>query len=68
MRRLAEADDGTSSTLAHDALREADELAAAASTLRKLVEHAPRPQSYDEPAVQGAAEYADGNSNGSAQD
>ena len=68
LRRLAEADDGTSSTLAHDALREADELAAAASTLRKLVEQAPRPQSYDEPAVQGAAEYADGNSNGSAQD
>ena len=60
LRRLAEADEGTPSELADDALREADELAAAASTLRKLVESAPRPQSFDEPAGQAMAGYGNG--------
>lgn len=55
LRRLAEAEDVPESKTAQDALREADELAVAASTLRRLVQATPRPHSFDELTGQAVA-------------
>jgi two-component system chemotaxis response regulator CheB len=64
LRRLAETGDGSPGELSQDALREADELAAAATTLRRLVEDAPRPQSFDEPTGQATAGCGEGDAEG----
>jgi two-component system chemotaxis response regulator CheB len=48
LRRLADMQSSETNDSATEALREANELAAAAATLRRLVERAPRSRSYDE--------------------